>query len=138
MFDTLDDKNDEVAKIDFHEFVYLIKLHVCATKYERIMWIYNLHDHDESGFIDEDEFLHVARHLFRCKLMVNISFCRCMKETVGLFSKEDEEKVRQEFWEIAGDDGLIDKDEFLESDYILNCPIYKSLTENPVFSHARN
>ena len=62
IFDTLDDKEDEVPNIDFHEFVYLIKLHVKATKNERIMWIYRLHDNDESGFIDEDEFVHVARY----------------------------------------------------------------------------
>jgi len=123
MFDSLDDKEDEVANIDFHEFVNLIKLHTIATKNEIIMWIYHLHDNDESGFIDEDEFLYVAK---------------CMKETVGTFSKEDEGKVRKEFWEIAGEDGMIDKYEFLESDYILNCPIYKSITENPMFSHAKN
>jgi Ca2+-binding EF-hand superfamily protein len=152
MFDTLDDKEDEEANIDFHEFVYLIKLHVSATKNERIMWIYRLHDNDESGFIDEDEFVHVARYL-GCESVICIRFFRCMKETVGTFSKECEGKVRREFREIAvrcsarnnskaiiiqGEDDLIDKDEFLASDYVLNCPIYKSLSENPLFSHARN
>ena len=39
---------------------------------------------------------------------------------------------------IQGEDEVIDKDEFLESDYILNCPIYKSLSENPMFSHEGN
>lgn len=62
MFDSLDDKEDEVANIDFHEFVNLIKLHTIATKNEIIMWIYHLHDNDESGFIDEDEFLYVAKY----------------------------------------------------------------------------
>ena len=60
-----------------------------------------------------------------------------MKQTTDYFSKKDEEEVRLEFRKIAGEDGRIDEEEFLRSDYVLKCPIYKSLTENPLFETAK-
>ncbi|CAG5111178.1 Oidioi.mRNA.OKI2018_I69.chr2.g5510.t1.cds [Oikopleura dioica] len=118
VFDSIDDGEDEIAKIEFHEFANLIRLHVNASDEERKLWIYNLHDLDESGIIEEKEFVDVAR---------------CMKGTIGYFTEEDKKKTIDEFRKIAGENNSIEKDEFLQSDYVTNCAIFKSLTSNPLF-----
>ena len=55
---------------------------------------------DESGIIEEKEFVDVAR-LEKKRKCLNISIFRCMKGTIGYFTEEDKKKTIDEFRKIA-------------------------------------
>lgn len=63
VFRTFDSNNDD--KIDFREFLCMIKITRNGTMEERLRWIFNIYDLDSNGYISKDEMEQVFASVYK-------------------------------------------------------------------------